>query len=187
MNVFKNTVLQGKNINASSSEFSKIMNDRMRNIFNSEYRIAEGKSILPMLNYKPAQSAIDGVKEVYKRYAKQNGVNLGPQDLDDIIDDVYNNITFNPLTKNSRISFNRIKRIRLIRQLQLINIADNVKGGTFKPTTLIQSEKRFKIFSKIFGQKRDIRNTIINTMSDLSTLAAKDDFYNGVLQQSKEL
>jgi hypothetical protein len=89
LNVFKNTLLQGKNINASSSEFSKIMNERMRNIFNSEYRIAEGKSILPMLNYKPAQSAIDEVKEVFKRYAKQNGVNLGPQDLDDIIDDVY--------------------------------------------------------------------------------------------------
>ena len=186
MNVFKNTLLQGKNINASSSEFSKIMNERMRNIFNSEYRITEGKSILPMLNYKPAQSAIDEVKEVFKRYAKQNGKNPSPQDLDDTIDDVYNNITFNPLTKTPEFPLT-VLSVLDDKATQLINIADNVKGGTFKPTTLIQSEKDLRAFQRFFGQKRDIRNTIINTMSDLSTLAAKDDFYNGVLQQSKEL
>ena len=186
MNVFKNTLLKGKNINASSSEFSKIMNDRMRNIFNSEYKIAEGKSILPMLNYKPTQSAIDEVKEVFKRYAKQNGKNPSPQDLDDTIDDVYNNITFNPLTKTPEFPMT-ILSVLDDKATQLINIADNVKGGTFKPTTLIQSEKDLRAFQRFFGQKRDIRNTIINTMSDLTTLAAKDEFYNGVLQQAKEL
>jgi len=106
-----------------------------------------------MLNYKPAQSAIDGVKEVYKRYAKQNGVNLGPQDLDDIIDDVYNNITFNPLTKTPEFPLT-VLSVLDDKATQLINIADNVKGGTFKPTTLIQSEKDLRSFQRFFWSKK---------------------------------
>jgi hypothetical protein len=71
----------------------------MRNIFTSEYKIFEGKSILPFLNYKPTESAINGVKAVFDKYAKQNNIKLSPQDLDDIITDVTNNVRMNPLTK----------------------------------------------------------------------------------------
>jgi hypothetical protein len=41
-NVFKNSLFQGGNINAANKEFSQIMSERMRNIFNSEYKIMEG-------------------------------------------------------------------------------------------------------------------------------------------------
>jgi hypothetical protein len=70
---------------------------------------------------------------------------------------------------------------------QLINIADNIKGNKFKPTNLIQSEADLRAFQRFFGLKRDLRNTIINTMSDLSGLVAKNRFYNSILEKSKEL
>jgi hypothetical protein len=61
------------------------------------------------------------------------------------------------------------------------------KGNKFKPTNLIQSEADLRAFQRFFGLKRDLRNTIINTMSDLSGLVAKNRFYNSILEKSKEL
>jgi hypothetical protein len=185
-NVFKNSLFQGGNINAANKEFSQIMSERMKNIFNSEYKIMEGKSIFPWLNYKPTDAVINDVKGVFQRYAKENKINLTETDLDTIIEDIYKNIRFNDLTKTPEFPLT-VLSVLDDKATQLINIADNIKGGAFKPTTLIQSEKDLRAFQRFYGQKRDLRNTIINTINDLGTLAAKDEFYNGVLQKSKEL
>lgn len=185
-NTFKNSLLQGGNINAANKEFMDIMSERMRNIFTSEYKIFEGKSILPFLNYKPTESAINGVKAVFDKYAKQNNIKLSPQDLDDIITDVTNNVKMNPLTKTPEFPMT-VLSVLDDNATQIINIADNVKGGQFKPTTLIQAQDDLRAFNKFFGQKRDLRNTIINTMSDLAALTAKDKFYNNIYKQSQDL
>jgi len=185
-NVFKNELLSGGNLNVANNEFMDIMSERMRNIFNSEYKIFEGRSILPWKNYKPTDTQINEVKSVFDRYAKENNIALTGQDLDDLVNDVIKNVRLNPLTKTPEFPLTQLSVLDDT-ATQLINIADNVKGGKFKPTTLIQSEKDLRAFQRFFGQKRDLRNTIINTMADLSTLAAKDDFYNGILKMSDEL
>ena len=185
-NVFKNELLSGGNLNIANDEFMNLMSERMRNIFNSEYKIFEGKSILPWKNYKPTDDQINAVKAVFDRYAKENNVALSAQDLDDLVDDIIKNVRLNPLTKTPEFPLTQLSVLDDT-ATQIINIADNVKGGKFKPTTLIQSEKDLRAFQRFFGQKRDLRNTIINTMADLSTLVAKDDFYNGILKMSDEL
>jgi len=185
-NVFKNELLQGGNLTVGNKEFMGIMSERMRNIFNSEYKIFEGKSILPWKNYKPTDDQINAVKAVFDRYAKDNNITLTASDLDDLVDDVVKNVRLNPLTKTPEFPLTQLSVLDDT-ATQIINIADNIKGGKFKPTTLIQSEKDLRAFQRFFGQKRDLRNTIINTMSDLSALVAKDDFYNNILKQSDEL
>ena len=185
-NVFKNALVKGGNVNVASEDFMKIMSERMRNIFNSEYKIFEGKSILPFLNYKPTDSSIKEVKAVFDKYAKQNGIKMTGQDLDDLVSDVIKNVRMNPLTKTPEFPMT-VLSVLDDNATQLINIADNVKGGQFKPTTLIQAESDLRAFQRFFGQKRDLRNTIINTMSDLSALVSKDKFYNDIYNQSKRL
>jgi hypothetical protein len=51
--------------------------------------------------------------------------------------------------------------------------------------TLIKNEKELRAFQRLFGQKRDIRNTIINTVEDLSNLVAKDAFYDDIVKLSE--
>jgi hypothetical protein len=139
-NVFKNSLFKGGNINEGSKEFVKIMSERMRNIFNAEYDIMKGKSILPWNNYKPTEANINGVKAIFKKNAKQNKIDLTETDLDIIIEDIYKNIEFNDLTKTPQFPLTLFSVLD-DKATQLINIADNIKGGKFKPTSLIQSEK----------------------------------------------
>jgi hypothetical protein len=185
-NDFKNILLTGGNLNVANGEFMKLMSERMRNIFNSEYKILDGKSILPWKNYKPTDSVINDVQQVFKRFAKEKGVELGPDDLDAIINDIVENVRINPATKTPEFPLSTFTALD-DETVQLINIADNIKGGQFKPTSLIQSKKDLRTFQRFFGQKRDLRNTIINVMQDLSTLTAKDEFYNNLIKESDEL
>jgi hypothetical protein len=187
-NVFKNTFVKeaGANLNIANKEFMELMGERMRNIFNSEYKIFTDRSILPFLNYKPTESAINEVKEVFKRYAAGNGIKLTPEDLDGLVDDVIKNVKYNPVTQTPEFPLT-VMSVLDENAVQLINIADNIKGNQFRPTTLIQSEKDLRAFQRFFGQKRDLRNTITNVMSDLSGLVAKNRFYNNIKSESDRL
>jgi hypothetical protein len=187
-NVFKNTFLKESkgNLNVANKEFMNIMKDRMNTIFTSEYKIFTDKSIVPWFNYKPTEDAIRQVKEVLGRYAKQNGTKLSDESLNAIIKDIQKNVTLNPITKTPEFPLSSMSVLD-DKASQLINIADNIKGNKFKPTNLIQSEADLRGFQRFFGLKRDLRNTIINTMSDLSGLVAKNRFYNSILEKSKEL
>jgi hypothetical protein len=187
-NVFKNTFLKESkgNLNVANKEFMDIMKDRMNSIFTSEYKIFTDKSIMPWFNYKPTEDAIRQVKEVLGRYAKQNGTKLSDESLNAIIKDIQKNVTLNPITKTPEFPLSSMS-ILDDKASQLINIADNIKGNKFKPTNLIQSEADLRAFQRFFGLKRDLRNTVINTMSDLSGLVAKNRFYNSILEKSKEL
>ena len=187
-NVFKNTFLKESkgNLNVANKEFMEIMKDRMNSIFTSEYKIFTDKSIVPWFNYKPTEDAIRQVKEVLGRYAKQNGTKLSDESLNAIIKDIQKNVTLNPITKTPEFPLSSMSVLD-DKASQLINIADNIKGNKFKPTNLIQSEADLRSFQRFFGLKRDLRNTVINTMSDLSGLVAKNRFYNSILEKSKEL
>ena len=187
-NVMKNTFLDESagNLNIANKEFMELMKERMNNIFTSEYRIFTDRSINPFLNYKPTESAINEVKTIFKRYGADNGIQLTASDLDDLVNDIVKNVRMNPLTKTPEFPLT-VLSVLDDNATQLINIADNLKGNQFKPTTLIQSEKDLRSFQRFFGQKRDLRNTIINTMSDLSGLVAKNRFYKSIANKSDEL
>ena len=61
-------------------------------------------------------------------------------------------------------------------------MAKSFEGGRFKPSEFFKKEEDVRKFQRLFGQKRDLRNTVISTMSDLATLTAKDTFYNNILK-----
>jgi hypothetical protein len=183
-NDFKNGLLNSKNLNVGAKEFNNIMSERMRNLFTSEYKIATDRSILPWNNYKPTKDNIEAVKQVFARYGKDQGRKFTDSELDVIVDDVIKNVRINDLTKSPEFFLTKFSALD-DGQTQLMSIADNIIGGKFKPTDLIKTEKELRSFQRLFGQKRDIRNTIINTVEDLSNLVAKDAFYDDIAKISE--
>ena len=185
-NQLKNEILRGRNLNVGSAEFNQIMGDRMRNMFSSEYKIFTDKSIIPMYNYKPSQSAINEVKDILQRYARANGKKFTPEELDIQIEDILSNVRMNTSTLTPEFQLTKLSVLDDV-ATQNINIADNFVGGKFKANELIKTEKDLRAFNRFFGQKRDLRNTIINTMHDLSALAARDKFYSNIAKLSESL
>jgi hypothetical protein len=188
-NTYKNTFFAGGNINVAANDFAKIMSERMQNIWTSEYRIFEDNfKIFPWLRYKPIQSNLDDAKQVLGRYAAQNGKKLTDQELDDQLQTMLKEVKRDPLTgapefplyDQSILANDGIK-------VQYLNMAKSFEGGRFKPSDLFKTEKDIRTFQRLFGQKRDLRNTIASTMSDLATLTSKDTFYNNILKLNDDL
>ena len=186
-NNYKNSFFAGGNINAAANDFAKIMSERMQNLWTSEYRIFEDNfKIFPWLNYKPIQSHMDEAKGVLGRYAANNGVKLTEQELDDQLQTILKQARKDPLT--GAPEFPLYNQSAMAEDgIQYINMAKSFEGGKFRPSEFFKTEKDIRSFQRLFGQKRDLRNTIINTMTDLATLTAKDQFYNNILNLNNQL
>jgi hypothetical protein len=185
-NVFKNALLTSKNLNVGTKEFNKIMSERSKNIFSSEYKIATDRSIIPWVNYKPSIDDVNAVKGTLDRYAKSNKVKLSDTDLDSMVDDIIKNVKINEVTNTPQFYLTKSSLLD-DGQTQLINIANSIKGKKFVPNELIKTPADLKNLQRLFGQKKDVRNTIINTINDLSSLVAKDKFYSDMDELSKIL
>ena len=186
-NNYKNTFFAGGNINAAAKDFSKIMSERMQNMWTSEYRIfEENYKIFPWLNYKPIQSYIDDAKKILSRYANEKGVKLTNEQIDDQLKTILKEARKDKITGAPEFPLYN-QSILAEEGIQYINIAKSFEGGKFKPSDFFKTEGDVRTFQRLFGQKRDLRNTIINTMSDLATLTAKDTFYNNILKLNDNL
>jgi hypothetical protein len=186
-NDYKNTFFAGGNINVAANEFAKIMSERMQNVWTSEYRIFEDNfKIFPWLKYKPIQSYVDEAKQVLGRYASQNGVKLTLQELDDQLYSILKNVKRDPITGAPEFPLYN-QSILAEDGIQYVNMAKSFEGGKFKPGEFFKKESDIRAFQRLFGQKRDLRNTIASTMSDLATLTAKDTFYNNILKLNNDL
>jgi hypothetical protein len=186
-NNYKNTFFEGGNINVAANEFAKIMSERMQNVWTSEYRIFEDNfKIFPWLKYKPIQSYVDEAKQVLGRYASQNGVKLTFQELDDQLYSILKNVRRDPITGAPEFPLYN-QSILAEDGIQYVNMAKSFEGGKFKPGEFFKKESDVRTFQRLFGQKRDLRNTIASTMSDLATLTAKDTFYNNILKLNDDL
>jgi len=185
-NVFKNALLTSKNLNVGTKEFNKIMSERSKNIFSSEYKIATDRSIIPWVNYKPSIDDVNAVKGTLDRYAKSNKVKLSDTDLDSMVDDIIKNVKINEVTNTPQFYLTKSSLLD-DGQTQLINIANSIKGKKFVPNELIKTPADLKNLQRLFGQKKDVRNTIINTINDLSSLVAKDKFYSNIDELSQRL
>jgi hypothetical protein len=186
-NNFKNSFFGGGNINVAAKDFSKIMSERMQNLWTSEYRIFEDNfKLFPWTKYEPIQSHVNEAKTVLGRYAARNGVKLTEQELDDQLQTIIKNAKKDPLTGSPE--FPLYNQSAMAEDgVQYINMAKSFEGGKFRPGEFFKTEKDIRSFQRLFGQKRDLRNTIINTMTDLATLTSKDEFYNNILNLNNQL
>ncbi len=190
MNVFKNSILQGKNLNVAPTEFNQIMNDRFKNFLSTEYKILTDKGVGPISGYKITNEMVDEVADVFVRYARANGVSLSKANARDAVYDIADNVSLNPLTRTPEFVY-PIQSIGADKATQLKNIAENItSGGKFKADKaggLIQKKSDLEAFKKLFGANQNAERIIVNTMEDLGGIAARDNFYNAMKTASDQL
>jgi hypothetical protein len=125
-------------------------------------------------------------RQVLGRYAAQNGAKLTEQQLDEQLQTILKEVRRDPLTGAPEFPLYN-QSILAEDGIQYVNMAKSFEGGRFKPSDLFKTENDVRKFQRLFGQKRDLRNTIASTMSDLATLTSKDTFYNNILKLNDDL
>jgi len=187
MNIFKNSILQGGNLNVAPKQFNEIMNDRFQNFLSTEYKILTDKGVGPISGFKPTNEAVDAVADTFVRYAKSNGVNLSKANAREAVLDIADNVSKNPITKTPEFVY-PVQSIGSDKATHVKNIAENITGGgkfkADKAGGLIQTKSDLEAFKKMFGANQNAERIIVNTMEDLGGIAARDNFYNAMREAS---
>ena len=185
----KQAVLSGKNVNVGTKEFNKIMNERTSNFLSSDYKIFDGNK--GFLNgYKPTLETKREVADVFARYAKANKTPIDEDEAMRIVDNIVKQASKNPVTKTPEFPFGT-KNFLDDKAVQVKNIAENITGGgKFKPDGkggLIQTKSDLQAFKNLFGEYKDAKKVIFNSMEDMGEILGRDKFYNQLLKASDEL
>ena len=89
-----------------------------------------------------------------------------------------------PVTKSPVFKFEN-KSALYDGTVQTVNIAKATSIGKFEPTDLITSKQDIKAFRELFGEIKDARRTIVNNMQTMSSITARDKFYNKISASGK--
>jgi len=178
----KNDILQGGNISKGADEFNDIMTNRVNKFLTNDYKIVDANKGL-IKGFKQTDELKEEVGRVIQRYYKSNGVPLDKGRALDIVNNIIKQVKINPIEKTPVFPLGDSS---LMAQKGVImkNLADNITGGNkFKPDGkggLIQTVSDLAAFKKLFGEYKNAKNVVYNTMGDLAQILGRDKFYNGL-------
>lgn len=188
---FKNSILQGKNLNVGAKEFNDIMSDRFINDLSTDFRIFTDKAIIPLNAFRPTREVKEEVAKVFQRNFRENnpGKKMSDEEAMGIVKDIIKNVELDPLTKSPIFSYQSMSMLDDF-SVQSKNISKNVVGGKFKADKdggLIKTESDLNSLKKLFGSYKNANQAITNTMADLASVKARDTFFNNIKRQSAEM
>ena len=187
---FLNTIVTGKNLNVATKEFTALMNDRIKNTLNSEYKIFEQGGVRPLVENTASNDVLKEVAEIFIRSARANGKKLSLEDAELIVKDIVKNVRLDKATTTPIFKY-EASDIAKDKALIVKNIGENITGGgKFKPDGkggLIQTKSDLAAFNKLFGKFENANSIIANVTTDLAEIAARDRFYNVIKEGSDEM
>ena len=182
----KNDILQGGNINQGANEFNKIITNRVNKFLVNDYKIVDANKGL-IKGFKQTDELKEEVGSIIQRYYKAQGAPIDKGRALDIVNNIIKQVKINPIEKTPVFPLGS-NSIMADKGVIMKNLADNVTGaGKFKPDGkggLIQKESDLTAFKKLFGEYKNAKNIVYNTMGDLAQILGRDKFYNNLFKEN---
>ena len=190
---FMNTIFKGGNVTTKSlTEFVEHMSSRIRNNLTTQYRIFNDKGVRVLNEYAPSADVKKEVAQIFMKNASNSKTlhKLTKNQADEIVNLIIKNVELDPMTAKPVFrwpTYDPLADKKMITK----NLAENITGGgKFKPDKeggLIQTKSDLAAFNKLFGSYEQANNVIANVTTDLAGIAARDRFYNKLLDDSRRL
>jgi hypothetical protein len=165
-------------------QLKSLMGDRLKTMIGTTYEIFDNKIANVFNKFTPAKDAVDKVKNIFIRYAARNGKELSDLQAQSIVDDIL---------EQAKNSFPTIDRMPSFKFGNLTVGSD--KGDYIKKTFARTIEQKMagggkelqiigkgsKAFRELFGEVNDVRSSIFEGISKLSTIARRNQMYEEML------
>tara|TARA_X000001388_G_scaffold52760_1_gene38517 strand:+ start:816 stop:4604 length:3789 start_codon:yes stop_codon:yes gene_type:complete len=183
-NALKTNLLQGGNLQKGNKELSDFFSNRLRYTMSNDYKIFENKKLIKINQYVPTNESKEKVAQLFINYAKANNTSLTKKEALLEVDDILKTVKMDKVTRSPVFRF-ETKSALYDGATQEVNISRAISFNKFDKKDLITGQKDLKAFRELFGEIKDARRTITNTMQSLSSVAAKDQFFNTILRNGK--
>ena len=182
----KNDILQGGNISKGADEFNKIITNRVNKFLTNDYKIVDANKGL-IKGFKQVDEVKEEVGGIIQRYYKAQGAPIDKGRALDVVNNIIKQVKINPIEKTPVFPLGS-NSIMADKGVIMKNLADNITGaGKFKPDGkggLIQKESDLAAFKKLFGEYKNAKNIVYNTMGDLAQILGRDKFYNNLFKEN---
>ena len=125
---FLNTIFKGGNVNVGAKTFAKLMNDRIKNVLATEYKIFRDPSVGVIDQYAPAASVKKQVRDIFIRNAAENDKVISKETADLIVNSIIKRAQLDKKTGTPIFKFPAQGALK-DRQMITKNIAENITGG----------------------------------------------------------
>jgi len=166
------------------SQFKNLFGEKFKNYLGATYDVFQNKSIIPLLNWRPAEEAVNKTKNIFKQVALQNGREITDEQAGHYV---------NELVKSARPP----KGIVVGKPSDpLFKVPDFFIGKTVADD-LISSEGKISLASlpkenrevieELLGKSKNPIQTILSGTSKLSLITRRNQFFQELLDKSNEL
>ncbi len=191
-NEFKTQLLRSGNI-TKVDEFNDLMTQRLKSTLSTDFGVFRKKGLFNLQAFKPTAESINETKEIFKRYAASNKdpltgkpYALTDSEAEEMVMRVVKKVKRDAKTGSPKFKYEDLNALA-DGATQEFNMAKALAADKFEPGDLIKSKADIDAFRKLFGEIKDARRTIVNTMEDLSSIAAKNNYYNTIAKTSDDL
>lgn len=160
-----------------------LMGDRLKTQIGSTYAIFDNKFANVFNKFTPAQDKIDKVKQIFIRYAAKNGKELTDLEAQSMVNDIleqaknaYPKIDKMPSFKFGNLSIGATEPYNV--KTFARTIEQKMAGGEKELQIIGQGSKAFR---ELFGQVSDVRRSMYEGISKLSTIARRNELYEEML------
>jgi hypothetical protein len=165
-------------------QLKNLMGDRLKTMIGTTYEIFDNKVASVFDKFTPAKDVVDKVKNIFIRYAARNGKQISDLEAQSIVNDIL---------QQAKNSFPKIDKMPSFEYGNLTVGSDKkpIITKTFARTIqqkMAGGEKEFQVigrgskaFRELFGEVNDVRRSIFEGVSKLSTIARRNEMYENFL------
>ena len=160
-------------------EFRDLFSKKFSNYLGSTYEIFQNKSIIPMVNYRPSEEAVNKAMVMFKQSAKEAGEEITDAQARHYVDKIVEGTrpTSSPSTVGLYLDVPDFFANRTI----LDDLAGKNKVGLENFT-----DDAKQVFNELLGKIEDPMQTVLAGTGRLSLIARRNEFYNDLIKRSKE-
>tara|TARA_R100001443_G_scaffold109_1_gene427 strand:- start:1505 stop:5284 length:3780 start_codon:yes stop_codon:yes gene_type:complete len=186
-NTVKTQFLQSGNINKdlTNKQLSEFFSNRLKYTLSNDYKIFDNKKLFKINKYAPTKDAKEKVVDLFINYARANKrpfTNRQEAVLE--VDQILENVKMDKVTRAPVFRFENKSAFLDAKNIE-INMSRALTGEKLTPKDLIKNQKDLKAFKELFGEVKDARKTVVNTMQNLAGISARDEFYTKIANAGK--
>jgi hypothetical protein len=161
-----------------------LMGDRLKTMIGNTYEIFDNKIANVFNKFTPAKDVVDKVKNIFIRYAARNGKELSDLQAQSIVDDILEQAknSFPKIDKMPSFQFGNLtigsEKGDYITKTFARTVEEKMAGGLKELKVIGRGSKAFR---ELFGEVNDVRRSIFEGVSKLSTIARRNEMYEEML------
>jgi len=166
------------------NQFKNLFGEKFKNYLGATYDVFQNKSIIPMLNWRPAEEAVNKAKNMFKQVALQNGKEITDEQAGHYVNELVKSATppkgivvgkpSDPLFKVPDFFVGK-------------TVADDLVSSEGKISLASLPKENREVIEELLGKSKNPIQTILSGTAKLSLITRRNQFFQELLDKSNEL